>query len=314
MQLPNKSAAPRVSVVVNNHNYRDYVGEAVDSALGQTRPVQQIVVVDDGSTDGSADLLRERYASRPEVLVVSKGNGGQLSAINEGCRLADGDIMFFLDADDRYEPDYVEASLRYFEDRATDMLITATRKFGGVDGVWRVFDTDRHVGVQVLLALYRYKSTGGPTSALAIRREVLDRFMPVPLEPMWRVRADDCLVLGATIAGARKQYAAEPRVLYRVHGRNHWHGRRHDDREIVRYELARNALHGHVVRKMGYLESTLIDTIKWEFRSSPHPRSWGERRDYLKIVMGSGRSLLWKLRQALRVIRAGRHVPEAGKS
>jgi glycosyltransferase involved in cell wall biosynthesis len=82
----------RTTCLINSYNYRRFVSDAVDSALSQSRPVDQIVVVDDGSTDGSVDLLRDRYGDEPRVEIVSQPNGGQLSCFETGVRLATGDV------------------------------------------------------------------------------------------------------------------------------------------------------------------------------------------------------------------------------
>ena len=89
------------AVVVTNYNYLNFVAEAVDSALAQTRAPKQIVIVDDGSTDGSPEFLRERYGHDPRVTLVCGENGGQLVAFQRGLAVVDADIACFLDADDR---------------------------------------------------------------------------------------------------------------------------------------------------------------------------------------------------------------------
>jgi glycosyltransferase involved in cell wall biosynthesis len=95
--------ASRVSVLINNYNYGRYLGDAIDSALGQTHPCE-VVVVDDGSTDGSRDVL-EGY--RGKVVSVLKENGGQASAFNAGFAAASGDVLCLLDADDVFRADKV---------------------------------------------------------------------------------------------------------------------------------------------------------------------------------------------------------------
>ena len=72
------------AVVITSYNYRDFVGAAIDSALAQTRAAAQIIVVDDGSTDGSPDYLREHYGSDARVTLLCGENGGQLVAFQRG--------------------------------------------------------------------------------------------------------------------------------------------------------------------------------------------------------------------------------------
>lgn len=87
----------RLSVVITNYNYAQFLAAAIDSALALRWDDVEVVVVDDGSTDGSTAVL-ERYADR--VHVISVPNGGQRSAANLGFAATTGDVVVFLDADD----------------------------------------------------------------------------------------------------------------------------------------------------------------------------------------------------------------------
>jgi hypothetical protein len=91
----------RVDVVVNNYEYGRFLAAAVDSALAQTHPGTTVIVVDDGSSDESREVLR-RYEGRVEL--VLKENGGQASALNAGGERCRGDAVIFLDADDVLHP------------------------------------------------------------------------------------------------------------------------------------------------------------------------------------------------------------------
>ena len=101
-----------VSVVVNNHNYGRFLREAIDSALAQTYPHIEVIVVDDGSTDNSRDVIAS-YDQR--VIPVYKENGGQASALNLGFERSHGDIVLFLDSDDVLERDIIEHVVAAFE-------------------------------------------------------------------------------------------------------------------------------------------------------------------------------------------------------
>jgi glycosyltransferase involved in cell wall biosynthesis len=87
----------RISIVVVSYNYAEYLVEAVESALAQTYPDTEVVVVDDGSTDASREILRA-FGNR--VRLVLKENGGETSAVNAGFSASRGDIVMFLDSDD----------------------------------------------------------------------------------------------------------------------------------------------------------------------------------------------------------------------
>ncbi|WP_367849552.1 glycosyltransferase family 2 protein [Rhodoferax sp. WC2427] len=87
----------RLSVIIPNFNYAEFLGQAIDSALAIDWPHIQVIVVDDGSTDGSRDLIA-RYAGR--ITAILQANAGQFEAYNAGYKLADGDVVIFLDSDD----------------------------------------------------------------------------------------------------------------------------------------------------------------------------------------------------------------------
>lgn len=94
----------RVTVVITNYNYAQYVGKAIDSVLSQTIPCD-VVVVDDGSKDGSAKLL-QTYADKADIIL--QDNAGVAAARNRGIAAAKTDYIISLDADDELDPRYAE--------------------------------------------------------------------------------------------------------------------------------------------------------------------------------------------------------------
>jgi glycosyltransferase involved in cell wall biosynthesis len=109
-------AEPRVAVVVPLYNLRDFVGEALESAVAQTLPPEavEIVVVDDGSTDGGGDVV-QRYGSR--VRYVRQENHGLSAARNVGLAETCAPFVQLLDADDRLAPDKLARQLAAFQTR-----------------------------------------------------------------------------------------------------------------------------------------------------------------------------------------------------
>lgn len=103
----------KVSIIISSYNYAAFVRDAIDSALQQTYPHMEIIVVDDGSTDNSRDILNE-YAE--SVKLIFKKNGGQASAFNTGFENCQGDVIIFLDSDDLINDDAVEKIVPLFSD------------------------------------------------------------------------------------------------------------------------------------------------------------------------------------------------------
>src|SRR5215469_12425788 len=103
--------APLVSIIITSYNYRRYLPDAIDSALNQTYPNTEVIVVDDGSTDNSREVIAG-YDGR--IVPVLKENGGQASAFNAGFELSRGDVICFLDSDDALFPTAIA--------RAADLL------------------------------------------------------------------------------------------------------------------------------------------------------------------------------------------------
>src|SRR6188768_2225570 len=106
---------PLVSIVIDNYNYARFLRAAVDSALAQAYPRVEVVVVDDGSTDDSREVIA-RYGDR--ISAVFKPNGGQASAFNAGFAASHGDLVLFLDSDDVLLPSAVAAAADVFAGHA----------------------------------------------------------------------------------------------------------------------------------------------------------------------------------------------------
>jgi hypothetical protein len=102
----------RLSVVVTNRNYERFLSEAIDSVLDQRGPPVELIVVDDGSTDGSRAVLAG-YGGRCRAVLQERG--GQKAAFNAGLAAATGDVVLFLDADDTLDRGVAEAVVCAFE-------------------------------------------------------------------------------------------------------------------------------------------------------------------------------------------------------
>ena len=107
---------PRFAVILPAHNEERVIVDSIESLLQSKTPDFEIVVVDDGSTDRTTDVVREAYAHEPRVRLLTKRNGGKSSALNYAIRLIDAPIVVCIDADTRLAPDALERLLVHFED------------------------------------------------------------------------------------------------------------------------------------------------------------------------------------------------------
>ena len=210
-------ARPLISIVITCFNYARYVGGAIECALAQSYPNKQVIVVNDGSTDGSLEVI-QRYQER--VHVVDQPNQGASAAYNNGFARSSGEIVLFLDADDLLEPGAlsqiadawssdcakVQFDLRIIDDRGRDL----GRKFCNYDATYderRVRQSFERTGT------YRWPVTVGNAYARRFVNEVF---------PLQRGDYPDGIL--NTIAPVYGSVVTIPRALgcYRIHGSNLW--------------------------------------------------------------------------------------------
>lgn len=119
----------RFSIIITCHNQRDFISVAVDSALSQNHRLREIIVVDDGSTDGSKEIL-ERYADSIELLCFPS-NRGAIEARNQGVARAKGEYLVFLDGDDLLMPRALDIYERIIAERNPKIVRGQPRWFTG---------------------------------------------------------------------------------------------------------------------------------------------------------------------------------------
>jgi glycosyltransferase involved in cell wall biosynthesis len=112
----------RISVIVPVYNVRSYLEEAVDSVLGQTYTRLEVILVDDGSTDGSGELCEEYARRDSRVRVIHQENRGLSAARNAGLDAMEGDLVAFLDSDDAYCPDMLLHMAEAMEKHGADIV------------------------------------------------------------------------------------------------------------------------------------------------------------------------------------------------
>lgn len=110
------SDAAIVSVLIPAFNEAKVIAGSVSRILESTNATLEVIVIDDGSTDGTSDIVRENFASDPRVTLLTLPNGGKARAINAGLAVAHGEVVVALDADTHFEPDTIARLARWFAD------------------------------------------------------------------------------------------------------------------------------------------------------------------------------------------------------
>ena len=132
---------PKVSVIIPVYNVEKYLGECLDSVLRQTLRDIEIICVNDGSTDGSADILAEYAQKDSRIKIVTQPNGGLSAARNAGMDAATSKYIYFLDSDDWIVDDAMEKCFAICERDGLDQLVFGCETHVSAD-VCRVIDSE----------------------------------------------------------------------------------------------------------------------------------------------------------------------------
>lgn len=204
-----------VSVLIPAYNHARYLAHAIDGALAQSRPATEVIVVDDGSTDETPELLAS-YGDR--VRTVRQANHGLAAARNAGARAACGDFLAFLDADDVWLPPKLEKQMARFEnDRELGLVHCAVEEIDAVGTVvGRRLDGLEGWVAEDMLLFERGVILGGGSGAVLARR-AFDQVGGCDLRLSTAADWD----LHFRIARLhRVGFVAEPLLQYRFHGGN----------------------------------------------------------------------------------------------
>jgi glycosyltransferase involved in cell wall biosynthesis len=160
---------PLVSVVVPTYNGLQYVHEAISSALAQDFTDHEVIVVDDGSTDGTAEVVERQF---PGIRVLKQRNRGAAAARNAGVRLARGRYVAFLDDDDAWEPTKLSSQVSLFRSRPELAMVFTNWRAIREDGV-PVPLRDRGFLLKGDMVKNIFLYSGVATPTVMVKKEVL---------------------------------------------------------------------------------------------------------------------------------------------
>lgn len=157
-----------ISIIIPCFRQAHLLGEAIESALAQSYPHYEIVVVDDGSPDNPLQVVK-RYSS---VRYLRQENGGVASARNSGIQASTGEYLVFLDADDRLLPNHLQANLKAFQEHPDAGFVCGDYRFFGAEGTWHVHDC--HPSPDHYATLLR-RNFIGPPHVVMFKRQIIEK-------------------------------------------------------------------------------------------------------------------------------------------
>jgi glycosyltransferase involved in cell wall biosynthesis len=212
----------KVSVLINNYNYGRFLRQCILSAKAQDYRDVEIVVVDDGSTDNSHEILAELELS---AFVVRQPNRGQFLAVAKGLAHCSGEYVFLLDSDDYWPANYISVAVSGIERHGKPDLVfcgvTGVDKDGEPMGFERAVTRDIDYGYNYVISQHDpLLFLGNTTSAIAIKRTALSAIFSETrtLAERFVANADDVIVVGADLLGYRKVFLSGTSMFYRIHG------------------------------------------------------------------------------------------------
>jgi glycosyltransferase involved in cell wall biosynthesis len=292
----------KFSVIIINYNYANYVAEAIQSAFSQTWAGTEIIVVDDGSTDHSVDVISSIQESHPELKLASQSNQGQLAAIRKGTELATGDWFFYLDADDTWLPNHLSNAAEIISKHPDITLYYSNHTESHGDPIFRSKWPEGKFGPCGGLVAARGTRTGTITSALALRRDEAYSalFFACDIDAQWKMRAEDCLIFGASLHGAIIYYDARLSMIYRIHGQNAFANVDPTTQKAI-YDASKAQLFSIWMKNFGLHQEALAEQVLRDFCVLKENRSnWVLQRRFASVLM---RLEGTKKDKAMRLIR-----------
>ncbi len=268
----------KISAVIPTHNCASVIRATLDSVMHQTIPPDEILVLDDGSTDQTVSILG---SYRPRVTIVPQKNQGVASARNALCERAQGDLVAFLDHDDLWHPGYLEVQRRLFREHPDAVaFFTGHVDFRGYGNYeWnsgRVSDPGQVERIDPLSFLRRYNTTTGYFASMSyccVPKQVLNR---IGSEPFRISGVDDSYLCTVLPLYGPVVYAPVPLVAYRL--------------TEQAQSVDRLKSFGSWVNVFELLEERYEKQGDPELRRAFRLAFATKRRAYGKILMGAGKS------------------------
>jgi glycosyltransferase involved in cell wall biosynthesis len=212
--------------LINNFNYSQYLPACIDSALSQSLPFNKIIIVDDGSSDNSREVIESYQNHNPKIISIFQENQGQMSTFNAAEQLiSENSQVFLLDADDVYPSDYLELMVEKFPTKIPNFTFcepryTKSSEISSIDSANAGNQKSQIYPKTSAIVRSRRCWIGGPTSCISMSGSLFKTIFPYTYASEFRIRADDGIIFSASLAGSEKVYIPSLSIIYRVHEKN----------------------------------------------------------------------------------------------
>ncbi len=296
----------KFSIIIINYNYANYVAEAILSVLSQTWAENEIIVVDDGSTDHSMEVISSIQKTHPQLKVFSQSNQGQLAAIRKGTNLSTGDWVFYLDADDTWLPDHLANAAEIISKHPDVTLYYSNHTESHGNPIFRSKWPEGKFGPCGGLVAARGTRTGTITSALALRLDEARSALSFPcdIDAQWKMRAEDCLIFGASLHGAIIYYDARPSMIYRIHGQNAFANVDSTTKRTI-YDASKAQLFSIWMKEFELNDEALAEQVLRDFRVLKENRSnWVLQRRFASVLFRLSGTKMEKVMRLFHLLKS----------
>ena len=210
---------------INNYSNEAFIRDCLESVYSQTKAFDEVLVVDDGSTDSSVKIIEEFSSKYGNLKLLQKANEGQFSTFNAALPLIpDNSQIFLLDADDLYPRDYLQITMDLLGNKGWDFTFCEQQIFlsGTAPPNTSVLNNDSPYFFASTSALTRSRGCwiGNPTSCISLSSALFKKIFPYPHYQYKSFWADNLIIYAASILGAKKIYLSSLGIAWRKHAVN----------------------------------------------------------------------------------------------
>ncbi|NQU35628.1 MAG: glycosyltransferase [Bacteroidetes bacterium] len=295
-----------VSVIIPSYNYGSYIGKAIESVLNQTYDNIELIIIDDASTDDTLEIISdEKYQGIKKI--IHQNNKGNVSTFNEGYRVCSGKYVVLLSSDDEYNPTFIEATMRMFQNNS-DLGVVYTEgeiidNYGNIVGSLEN-NIHKSSGVFNNELVHLLSNCHIPHCSAVIKRSVIE---DIGLYNQLYTRICDWDYWLRIASLYKVGFVKEPLYRYRRHGKNmsvsiNTLQTVKSEVEVLIYSFFQNsALPSHIMNmKVDIINKHLLNNILRDIQSG----FWSRGMRTLKTMINSPNGMKLDYNYALKIVRS----------